>query len=74
MFFQELELVFDESQFEMLFISTIFPRGDDLNEKGEIITQIKEFNDVLLSTYAKTNKKFRLKIKSQGEEKHLNGM
>ena len=72
MFFQELELVFNESQFEMLFISTIFPRGEDLNEKGELISQIKEFNDLLLLPYSRTNPNFKINIKSHdGKEKQL---
>ena len=71
MFFTELNLLLGESNFEVVFISTVFPRAEDLSENGEIQTQIKEFNDYFLSHKARSNRKLRIFSKNGGDEERI---
>ena len=71
MFFEELNSLLCESNFEAVFISTVFPRAEDLSENGEIQIQIKEFNDYFLSHKARSNRKFRIISKFGGDEERI---
>ena len=63
MFFAEMSMVFKGSSFDVVFISTIFPRADDINERGELVTNIKLFNDALLSFIVRRDEKYKIHIR-----------
>merc|ERR1711972_1269047 len=45
----------------VLCIATIFPRGEDLNDQNEVITHVKEFNEMLTSYHVRTYRDFEIK-------------
>ena len=67
MFFDEIKKLFEKSNFESLFISTIFPGSRDINRRGEYVTTIKNFNEILLSRKTRTMQKFVLKTVNQNK-------
>lgn len=71
MLFKELNVILQNTKFEAVFISTIFPRDADINEKGELMTNIKEFNDILLSPQSKLDNDFKIIINTENDEKRL---
>ena len=71
MLFRELTLVLQDSEFEAVFISTIFPSEVDVNEDGQLISNIKEFNDILLSPQSKYDEDLKIWIRSKIGEKRL---
>ena len=71
MLFFELKNLFDSTEFEVVFISTIFPRGEDLNEKGEVVSMVKEFNEYLLSEKTRCSFNRRIFINNKKGERVL---
>ena len=71
LFFKEMSMLFQGTGFDVVFISTIFPRIDDINERNELRTNVKRFNDELLSV---PNRAFKYHIKitdKDGVERRL---
>ena len=64
MFFKEMSLVFNGSSFDVVFISTILPRGADI-KNGILDTNIKCFNDGLLSFPVRRDPKFKIHIRDR---------
>lgn len=71
-FFKVIEYLYDGTNFEVLFISTMFPRREFYSCKGELKmgdldgfykSGVKEFNDALLSV--KGMKDFEIRIKNR---------
>ena len=71
MFFKELTMILQDTKFEAVFVSTIFPREADVNDEGELVTNIKEFNNILLAPQSKYDKDFKIWINSENSEKRL---
>ena len=71
MLFKELNLILQKTKFETAFISTIFPREADTNENGELITNIREFNDILLNPKSKQQEDFKICIDLENGEKRV---
>lgn len=63
MFFMEIGKLFEGSSFHVVFVSTIFPRADDIDENGNVITNVEKFNDLLLNQKTRTSRKYLLRIR-----------
>ena len=71
MFLKEIQALFEYSNFEAIFISTIFPRAEDINQRGELVTNVKLFNDTLLSTKIRTSRQHVIYTKNKQEEERV---
>lgn len=72
MFFAELNILLQNCNFENLYISTIFPRGEDVSENGGLVSQISEFNYALLLEKTRYLEKYKIFGKNeQGSRKMI---
>ena len=65
MLFQEITMLLQGSAFDVIFISTIFPRADDLDECNRIKSNVKLFNDKMLSLVNRRCDRYKISIKNR---------
>ena len=56
-------MLFKGSYVDVVFIATIFPRAEDINKSGQLVTNIKAFNDLLLLPKSCTAWKFHIRFR-----------
>lgn len=70
MLLAEIRMVFEGSDLEAVFISTIFPRREDIDSQGRVVTNIEALNNLLLNNDRRSENPITIHD-SQGREKFL---